>query len=166
VDFYALSTSNYRHWTDFANDLALVHNAIMRIYRPSYAIRIGLRYVNRLTTVNTGHKSMEDVLAMLRPQLTAQLQTEVWSEPNEAVTQLVLTDVDGKLAVRTAYGNDIHDHTPLFVLDFDYFEDGKIGLGDLIERCHRYHDVTYAAFRWCFLDETMSAFSPLGKVED
>lgn len=161
VDFFAISTTAYHHWDDFVRDLVLVYNAVAAAYKPAYATRIGLRYVNRLTSVNTGCRTMKQTLAMLRPQLTAQLRTDVWSEPSEAVTQLILADGSGILALRTAYRQDADTKIPFFVLDFDYFEEGKINLTDLVERCHQYHEKTYAAFRWCFKDISMSAFDPL-----
>jgi uncharacterized protein (TIGR04255 family) len=161
VDFYAVSTNDYHHWGEFVDDLALAHAAITDIYQPNYATRIGLRFINRLTLANTGYKTFDEVLLMLRPQLTSQLHTEAWDEPDEAVTQTVLADGKGKLALRTALGRDPSNHAPFFVLDFDYFEEGKIELADLIGRCRDYHDITYAAFRWCFIDEGMRAFQPL-----
>ena len=161
VDFYAVSTNSYHHWQEFINDLALAHDAVSRTYQPSYATRVGLRFVNRLTTANTNSKDYRGILSMLQPVLVSQLSTPVWDEPDEAVTQTILTDDRGKLALRTIFGHDVASHDPFFVLDFDYFEEGKIELTDLIERCHRYHDRTYRAFRWCFLDKSMSVFHPL-----
>ena len=161
VDFFAVSTTAYIHWADFVRDLMLVYDAVAAVYKPIHATRIGLRYVNRLTPANTGHGNIEQALAMLRPQLTAQLHADVWNEPSDAFTQLILADGNGKLALRTAYGHDTDANTPFFVLDFDYFEEGKIGLADLVKRCDQYHQKTYDAFRWCFVDESMSAFSPL-----
>jgi uncharacterized protein (TIGR04255 family) len=161
VDFYAVSTNSYHHWEEFADHLALIHDAITRIYQPNYATRIGLRFVNRLTAFNTGSSNFVEMLSLLRPELVSQLHTNVWDEPDEAVTQTMLADGNGKLALRTAFGHELSDREPFFVLDYDYFEEGRIELIDVVERCRKYHNVIYRAFRWCFLDEKMRAFHPV-----
>ena len=44
-----------------------------------------------------------------------------------------------------------------FVLDFDCYSEGEIDLDGLVERCERYHDVIYNAFRWCIREGELPA---------
>lgn len=159
VDFYALSTTRYTQWEDFAQDLGLVHEGIQRVYHPAYSSRIGLRYVDQLTLVNTGATSFDQLLDLLRPELTAQLRVEAWTDPLSMLSQLVLSDGEAKLALRTGYGQEQGE--PFYLLDFDYYEEGKLSLENLTQRCSHYQDVIYDAFRWCLRDESLAVFNPI-----
>ncbi len=158
ADFYALSIKNYTNWEDFAQYLSLTHKAVQSVYAPTYATRIGLRYINRLTPVNAGFNTVDDLLELLHPQLTTQWRSEAWSNPVEMRCRLVFTDDSAKLTLGTYYGEE--KGQPFFLLDFDYYEEGQLNLDDLIERCHRYNEVIYRAFRWCVRDEKLSVFNP------
>ncbi len=46
ADFVALATNAYTKWEDFAAKLDRILAAFIRIYKPSYFHRVGLRYVN------------------------------------------------------------------------------------------------------------------------
>ena len=161
VDFYALVTNQYTRWEDFARDLSLAHEAAQRVYSPAYSTRIGLRYVNRLAPSNTGCKTVSEMLDLLRPELTAQLRSTAWSDPASMLCQLVLTDSEAKLTLRTGYGQEQDE--PFFLLDFDYYEEGRLGLENLVERCNHYHEAIYDAFRWCLRDESLAVFEPIAE---
>lgn len=156
VDFFALSTTRYQHWSNFVDDLTVVSKAVEAIYRPAYAGRIGLRYVNRLSRTTTGLDNIQDILGLVRPELTAVLRSEAWSDPEEWTSQLVLPDQEGKLALRFVFNST--EAEPYFHLDLDYFEQGKVALSGLNERVNRYHQVIYRAFRWCLFDHSLAVF--------
>jgi uncharacterized protein (TIGR04255 family) len=159
LDFLALSTSQYSHWSNFANDLRLAHDAAQEVYKVGYATRIGLRYINRLTLSNTNRSTMAEVFDLFRPELTTQLRSEAWSDPINMLCQLVLPDGDARLMLRTGY--NIEDNQPFLLLDLDYFQEGKLNLDDLIERCNGYHEIIYDAFRWCLKDDGLKSFNPI-----
>jgi len=158
TNFYALATTSYDNWENFAQYLSLVHEAVQSIYSPTYATRIGLRYINRLTLENTNSKTIDDILNLLRPELTAQLRSEAWVDPIEMLSRLVLVDDKAKLTLGTRYEHK--QGNPYFLLDFDYFEEGKLDLINLLERCRRYNIVIYDAFRWCIKDDELQLFNP------
>ena len=158
VDFYALSTQHYTHWTDFAEKLELVQTAVEAVYRPAHATRIGLRYINRFTPQGAQCATMREVLALFRPELTALLQTDAWSQPASLVTQLNLPDDEAMLTLRTAYSAT--EEEPFFLLDFDYYEEGRLGFDKLVERCDGYHRVIYNAFRWSLRESGLTRFGP------
>lgn len=158
VDFYALSSNRYSNWEEFAKYLRSTHEAIQRVYKPTYSMRIGLRYINRLTPANTGCQTVAEMFDLLRPELTCQARSEAWNEVAEMRSRLVLTDRDAKLSLGTGYGEE--QGMPFFLLDFDYYEEGQLGLDNLVERCSRYNDVIYRVFRWCIPDDKLAVFKP------
>jgi len=158
MDFYALSTTRYTHWADFVDDLATVHRAVVEVYQPTYATRIGLRYINRLSPSSTGLTTIGEICDLIRPELTAQLRSNAWSEPEQWLSQLALTDGEARFTLRTAL--DKEQDEPSFLLDFDYFEQGGLDLDATLSRVSDYHDVIYRAFRWCLPDKSLDIFGP------
>jgi uncharacterized protein (TIGR04255 family) len=159
VDFFALSTQQYTHWSDFIKHLKLALKATRQVYKPAYASRIGLRYMNRFTLENTGLERFDQVLDIFQPDLVTLLRGSAWNDPVELLNQLVLTDNDAKLSIRTGFGTEKDEH--FFLLDLDYFEEGKLTIEDLEKRVQRYHSVIYDAFRWCVKEESLSIFNPI-----
>jgi len=163
-NFFALTTTRYVVWEEFARDLALVTNAFMDVYRPAYSDRIGLRYVNVLDPERLGLSSLSEAVDLVQPALTCAFQTTAWQEPEEMVNHLLLEDGDARLGLR--YGIVEKDDKPSFALDFDYFQENQeLPLNDLVERCTQFHAVIYDAFRWSIKDERLAVFEPMSKKE-
>ena len=158
ADFYAVSTTAYTHWGDFARLLGMASAAVERVYRPAYATRIGLRYINRLTLQNTDNETVGQLLGILRPELTAPVNNPSWGEAIEMRCRLVLPDDPARLTMSTVF--ETQAGAPAFLLDLDYFEEGDLELDDLIERCTRYNEVIYRAFRWAIQDDKLAIFKP------
>lgn len=161
ADAYAISTSHYTVWDAFASDLRMVHDAVMTSYSPPYAKRIGLRFVNQFDAERTGCAKFEELRDFFRPALVALMATDAWRHPEEAVSQVLLADEEEHLAIRIA-ARVASGQPPVFILDFDYYQEGSaISLDGLIERCARYHDVIYRAFRWSIRPEKLDVFEPV-----
>jgi len=161
ADFYAVSTTAYTHWGDFTRVLDLAHQAVEQLYRPAYATRIGLRYINRLTFQNTGCQTVDELFGVLRAELTAPIHNPAWGEAVELHCRLVLPDGPARLTIGTVF--ETPEDGPTFVLDFDYFEEGRLELDRLIERCTCYNDAIYGAFRWAVRDDKLEIFKPRTK---
>ena len=158
TDFYALSTTAYTVWDDFSRNLMLAHEAVRTVYRPEFSTRIGLRYVNELIPSHLGLSSLDDVISLLRPELTSMIHTDAWSMPTEMLCQLLLEDSNGKLGLR--FGTKVTPDEPVFILDFDYYDDRELPFDSIISRCQQYHTIIYDAFRWCIRDEKLNVFQP------
>lgn len=108
TDFYALSTSRYTVWEEFARDLALTQEAVQVVYEPGFSTRLGLRYVDLLTPSKLGLATFEEVLGLLRPELTSLFRVGVWDMPEELLCQLLLLDQEGNLGLR--FGKRVIDN--------------------------------------------------------
>lgn len=161
TDFYSLSTTRYTVWEEFARDLTLAHEAVQRVYRPGFSARTGLRYVDLVTPAKLGLETFDEVVEVFRPELTALLQVDVWDTPAAMICQLLLEDEEGNLSLQI--GRQVINDEPTFVLDFDYYDDHERSLDGLIERCQRYHDTIYDAFRWCIKPDKLAVFEPVPK---
>jgi uncharacterized protein (TIGR04255 family) len=164
LNFYALSTTAYTHWPEFLELVVFLNQVTSEVYKLPYATRIGLRYINHLTFENTKVSSVGELWDIARPEITAMLRCECWDDPVGMSHQLRLAgEGDEKLTLRTGFtgGQD-----PVFLLDFDYYVEGRILLDGLSELCERYHDVIYRAFRWCIQDGKLAVFKPVPVNEE
>jgi len=158
-DFYALSTHAYTHWRDFLALFQRVSDAAREVYGIPYSIRVGLRYINELTFENTGVDAVEGLWDIPREELTLLMRSECWDTPLESLTQLLLAgEEQERLTLRTGFKGG---EKPAFLLDLDYFVEGKIPLDALIDQCNQFHEVIYNAFRWCIRDDKLEAFLPV-----
>ncbi len=160
-DFYALSTQVYQHWVGFADDLRYITEAVCGEYDIPYATRIGLRYINVIDASFTPTGEFAAVYDLLRPELTVMLRTDVVVSPDYAMQRMHVAADNGEFAFRYGLIHEGEVAEPKFVLDFDYYVEGSIGLDDLLTRCDHYHQVIYRAFRWCIADSKLAAFEPL-----
>lgn len=161
VDAYALSTSRYSTWDTFAADLKLVHEAVMDVYELPYAKRIGLRYINVLSAERIGCETLGDLRSILRPELGAAMVTDAWDKPDEFTSRILLTDEEGHLSLRIGARSPAGEQ-PSILLDLDYYEERSLALDNFIDRCDRYHDLIYRAFRWAIRPEKLTVFDPVG----
>lgn len=163
ADFYALPTTHYTVWEEFARDLTMLHEAVQHVYQPSFAARMGLRYVDHVGPSKLGLATFDEVVDLFRPELTTLLRVDVWDAPDEMLCQLLLDDHEGTLGFR--FGKRVIDEEPTFVLDFDYYDDRERSFEGLIDRFYRYRDTIYHAFRWCIQDDKLQAFQPVAKED-
>lgn len=154
--FYAVTTKKYIGWQSFLSDLSMVHSALLEIYQPAYATRIGLRYINRLTFDNTGTSSRRGLFSLIRKELTSTLRGKVWSDAEAMLGILNFVELPAQLNIR--YGFETDESSPSFLLDFDYFEEGQVDLAEVPIRCEHYHQVIYHAFRWMIKHEALERF--------
>lgn len=161
TEAYALSTSKYTVWNDFANDLTLIHYAAMNAYQLPYAKRIGLRYVNQIIGADFGIDTLVDLAKLFRPELVSLVSVSAWSAPEETVTTLLLSGDEGeRMIMRTGFRNT-PGRGPTALLDLDYYVEGQCSLDNLVERCDHFHELIYRAFRWSLKNHALKFFEPL-----
>lgn len=130
-DFIALSTLRYPGWEDFAHYLDKPLASFIRLYKPAYFQRVGLRYVNVFSRSKLG---LEDVLwrDLFAPAYTGPLQEE--SEANLVGWGCDLTlrlDSSSQAKVHAGLGRLQGKNTPAdpetkFILDLDLSMGGNV----------------------------------------
>lgn len=162
VGFYALTTTEYKGWLAFADDLAFVTEAMLSVYKIPYATRIGLRYINVLNTENTKQESFNpDVINLFQENLTSLLHEDAVQNPYLVLTQIRAHQSNGEFTFQAGVIEE--DETPAFLLDFDRYIEGQIELQieAFLERCNDFHAEIYNAFRWCLTSKALKIFRPI-----
>lgn len=166
-DFFAINTTAYRHWDDFLHILEMSYQAVRKVYRLSYATRIGLRYINFLTRENTASASFEDLIKVIQPELRGMLQAAIISNPENLpvfVHHVRIPNDEGILSLNVSLIREKDIPEAQIVLDFDqYIEGDALPLDDLLPRYTRFNRLIYNAFRWSIPESRIAVFGPRQK---
>ena len=164
--FLSLSTSRYTCWEDFAARLDKPLAAFIRIYRPAFFERVGLRYVNFISrrALELNHIPFR---MLMSPQYLGLL-----SDPEINETQAVRSTVDADTALRSGCRVKIHagpgmvrrpgqtDSEPKFILDLDLYMPGRLELNLSAGALNTLHAQAYPIFRGAITDTLHEAMDP------
>ena len=152
-DFIALSTMRYTGWEEFARMLDEPLGQFIRIYRPAYFTRVGLRYVNGVSREQLelrDHRWND----LFQPPYLGVLDDDAIPETN---VNKCAVDVEMKLdersnvkihagpgmvkrTVRTPQGaRTVQEQGARFIFDQDLFAAGRVQLPEVMEALDRLH---------------------------
>ena len=165
-EFISLTCSRYSCWEDFAAKLDKPLAAFIRIYRPAFFQRIGLRYLNFFSRKALNLESTP-FRELLEPQYLGILAFEDVAE--SATTRCTM---DTELAVRGGCRAKIHagpglvkkpgieDKEAKFILDLDLFMLGKMAVNLSAGSLQTLHAQAYSLFRGAITDTLHDAMEP------
>lgn len=165
--FLSLSCTTYPGWETFAKKLDLPLAALIRVYKPAYFERIGLRYINFFSKKQLG---LQDTpfRDMFQPQYLGLLGDE---DVNE--TDATRNGVDAELAipggcrmkVHAGPGlvkrNGVQDSEPKFILDLDLFMNGNVPMNYSAGALETLHSQAFPIFRGAITDLLHEAMEPV-----
>ncbi|MBQ9169042.1 MAG: TIGR04255 family protein [Oscillospiraceae bacterium] len=164
--FISLACSRYVCWENFAQKLDKPLAAFIKIYRPAYFERIGLRYVNFISRRELNLDSMA-FSKLIQPCYLGPLAEEDVSE--QFVSR---SSVDTEVAIRGGCRAKIHagpgmvkrngqtDQEIKFILDQDLFMPGKIPVNLSAGALSTLHSQAYSIFRGAITDTLHDALEP------
>lgn len=164
--FISLATSRYTTWEDFAAKLDKPLAAFIRIYKPAYFERIGLRYVNFFSRKALGIESTpyRDLIA---GRYLGVMDDEQIMEQNVGKSA-----VDAEIAVRGGCRVKLHagpgqvrrgnktDGEVKFIFDQDLYMPGKIAPNLAAPALQTLHANAWSIFRDAITDELHDAMEP------
>lgn len=154
-DFISLSSLRYPGWESFAGAFDRPLASFIRLYKPAYFSRIGLRYVNFVSRQRLGieYTPWSELIAPAYASVLAEEDC-----PEEQVTQLsndiiLRPDAEctahihsGLARVQSNAPGAVQDNELKFVLDIDVYSSGTIDCthaADLLNKLHRYASALY-----------------------
>lgn len=164
--FISLACNRYTCWEDFAKMLDLPLAAFIKIYRPAYFERVGLRYLNfisrqRLQLNDTPFRDLftAPYLGLLADEQLAEASAS-------------RSTVDGEFAIRGGCRAKIHagpglvkrngvdDKEIHFIFDQDLFMSGNIAVNLSAGALETLHSQAYSIFRGAITDTLHEAMDP------
>ena len=164
--FISLSCNKYSCWEDFAKRLDKLLAAFIRIYKPAYFERVGLRYIN---FISKNALSLEDTSfsELFQPQYLGILGDDEISEQ-----QTKRSGVDAEFSIRGGCMARIHagpgitkrnglpDNEVKFVFDQDLSMPGNVPVSYSAGALETLHSQAYAIFRGAITDTLHKAMEP------
>ena len=164
--FISLACNRYTSWEDFAKMLDLPLAAFIKIYRPAYFDRVGLRYLN---FVSRKELNLEGTpfRELFQPQYLGLLADE--EVQDHACSR---STVDAELAIRGGCRAKIHagpglvkrngveDKEIRFIFDQDLFMPGKVAINHAAGALETLHSQADAIFRSAIKDTLHDAMEP------
>jgi len=173
--FIALSTMRYTNWEDFALMLDEPLGQFIRLYRPAYFERVGLRYINAVnrTRLELQGRRWND---LFQPQYLGVLDDDGVDETQvnqcsvdvqmrlDERSQLKLHAGPGRLSrtVKTREGlRNIQDPEVHFIFDQDLYAGGNIKLPGVMETLSSLHRHADRLFSEAITDVLHTAMEPV-----
>lgn len=164
--FISLACSRYTRWEDFAAHLDKPLAAFIRIYKPAYFERIGLRYVN---FISRKALALEGVpfRDLIHERYLGILADEEIQEANAA-----RSTVDAEFAIRGGCRVKLHagpgqvrragksDGETKFIFDQDLYMPGKVEIKLSAGALQTLHAQAWAIFRDAITDRLHNAMEP------
>lgn len=174
-NFIALSTMRYAGWESFAKALDEPLCQFIRVYKPAYFERIGLRFLNGISREALGlsGRRWND---LFQPQYLGVLDDD---SINEADVNKCAVEVERRLdercsvkihagpgnvrrTVRTGSGlQTVQEPETRFILDVDVFAGGNVPLQNAAETLERIHNHADRLFSEAITDALHEAMEPV-----
>ena len=161
-DSATLSTHKYLRWEEFREKLALMCNALVAEYRPSFITRAGLRYRDLIIRSRLG---LEDVpwAELLEKHIAGELSAQPLGEAIKEANHAVLAEFpEEKLKLGLRHGTGRHegqDETG-YVIDSDFFSEAKTEVTHVLEQLNFFNRMAGRLFRWCITERLHAAMEP------
>ena len=164
--FVSLTCSRYTCWEDFAQHLDKPLAAFIKIYKPAYFERVGLRYLNFISKENLDLTDCK-FSDLINPRYLGPLQEE--DVPEHTVTRC---SVDVEMAIRggchlklhagpgLVKQNGVQDKNIRFILDQDLYMNGNIPVNMSAGAMQTLHTQAYSIFRGAITDTLHEAMHP------
>ena len=164
--FISLSCSRYTCWEDFAKRLDKPLAAFIRIYKPAYFERIGLRYLNFISRKELDLEGIP-FRELIEPSYLGPMADEDVSE-----TGITRCNVDTELALRGGCRLRLHagpgmvkrngqsDDELKFVLDLDLFMPGQLPVNLSAGALQTLHAQAFSVFRGAIRPQLHRAMEP------
>ncbi len=164
--FISLSCSRYTCWEDFAKRLDRPLAAFIRLYKPAYFERIGLRYLNFISRRDLELEGIP-FRDLLEPCYLGPL-----SEDEVAEQSVTRCNVDAELALRGGCRARLHagpgmvkrngqaDNELKFVFDLDLFMPGQLPVNLSAGALQTLHSQAFAIFRGAIRPRLHKAMDP------
>lgn len=164
--FISLACTRYTSWEDFAKKLDMPLAVFIKIYRPAYFERVGLRYLNFVSRKDLGLENTP-FRELFQSQYVGLLGDNEVTE-----TAATRSTVDAEMAIRGGCRVKIHagpglvkrggteDKEVRFIFDQDLFMPGKVAINLSAGALETLHSQADAIFRGAITDCLHDAMEP------
>lgn len=164
--FISLSCNRYTRWEHFANRLDVPLAAFIKIYKPAYFERIGLRYLNFISRTSL------DLTDIPFSQLFEPAYLGILGDESVAESSATRSGVDAEIAIRSGCNVKLHagpgivqkngqtDSEVKFIFDQDLYMTGNVPVNYSAGALETLHSQAYPIFRGAITDTLHRSMGP------
>ena len=159
--FISIPTKDYTQWEDFRSHIERVIPIFEEIYKPSFYIRIGLRYVDIINREELG-LSGSSWNELINPQLLGMMTPEHESGTKSFKSQIDYTTDYINILSRAHFELvTVNDNKDLsFLIDCDYYSMEMTKLADMKDVAENLHNASTNVFRNSISEKLRVAMEP------
>ena len=146
--FISLACTNYTCWEDFAKKLDKPLVSFIKIYKPAFFERVGLRYVNFFSRAGL------DLEGVPYSRLFAPCYLGPMQEDDVVETTVTRCSVDTEISLRKA------DNEVKFIFDQDLYMAGNIPVNTSVGALQTLHAQAFPIFRGAITEQLHEAMEP------
>jgi uncharacterized protein (TIGR04255 family) len=120
-DYVALTSTKYERWERFREQYQLALTALRAVYRPSFFVRIGLRYRDLIRREILGLDGV-GWSRLLRPEILGELAIKEFEERAQDAKRVLILRMPGEvgtLILQHGFGKAVGHDKPGYVIDLD-----------------------------------------------
>lgn len=162
--FITLEVVRYTSRREFFGRLEAILGAVELHIKPAMAVRLGVRYINRITG-----KELEDASLLVRPEIAGVVGTEMAAAVSLSLSESVFNMGDQRMTARWGMlpANATVDPAAIepiqercFLLDLDVYDEspGVFDAHSIAQRGLQFAERSYTFFRWAVTPEFLRRF--------
>lgn len=165
-NFIALATPVYTRWEEFAAKLDEILAQFISVYHPAYFERVGLRYINAISRKNLDLEGTPFAELIEPGYLGLMGEDDVQEQSVSRIMQEMEMRLPGGCNLKLHCGpgmvkrNGVEDKEIKFILDNDFFMNGKVELPHTTAALNTVHTHADRTFRGAITNELHRAMEP------
>jgi uncharacterized protein (TIGR04255 family) len=157
--FISLSTVSYSHWEDFIERVKKMASNFERVYDPSFYSRVGLRYVDGIRRIVLGLEGCP-WSALLEPHVLGCIEDEKRLKKYSMDAEYTVESSNAFVRTHFALGQIEGFDENAFILDCDYFQQGRIEKAGYLDISKGLHDESVRVFHAAIKRKLHQAMEP------
>ena len=165
--YISLACNRYHRWEDFASKLDKPLAAFIKVYKPAYFERVGLRYINFISRKALDLEGIP-FRELITPAYLGPLSDDEVAEPNTT-----RCTVDAEMGIRGGCRVKLHagpgmvkrgptqDNETKFIFDMDLYMPGKVPVNYSAGALQTLHSQAWPIFRDAITEKLHDALDPL-----
>ena len=163
----SLATFEYKRYEEFKDKFIKVIEVFEDIYKPSFYIRLGLRYRDLILRSKLNIEDKEKPWSeLISPKIAYELHSSEWCNSINTLTKnLEINLPKGKVnfnhGLVTAQDNSKSNSQEIgYLFDADFFIEGKINKEEIWNDFNKFNQIGGKLFRWSITEELHQAMEP------
>jgi uncharacterized protein (TIGR04255 family) len=160
-EFLSLSTTDYKRWEQFSERLNKIVGSLQRLYRPSFFVRVGLRYRNTIkrSALDLGNVDWSE---LLQPWILGELSVPaVAPHIQQAVRDILLSLEHDGAQLRLRHGIvPIPGQESSYSIDGDFFKEKRTEIDHAIGLLNAFNKEAGRLFSWCIKPRLRERLDP------